>query len=86
MTLGISGTWIGDLTALAPYQWLFVNATFGFLGAGFWSVHFKPKAACEAGNYCASPTSERVVKTVLWIGTVFVAAAFAVNVLTPLLL
>ena len=86
VTLGINGAWIGNLTALAPYQWLFVVATFGFLGAGFWVVYFKPMAACEEGSYCASPTSNRVVKTVLWIGTVLVIAAVAVNVLTPLLL
>ncbi len=67
VTLGISGAWIGNLTALAPYQWLFVTATVGFLGAGFWTVYFKPKAACEEGSYCATPTSDRVVKTVLWI-------------------
>ena len=86
VTFGISGAWIGNLTALAPYQWLFVIVTFGFLGAGFWTVYFKPKAACEEGTYCASPTSDLVVKTALWIGTVLVIAAVAVNVLTPLLL
>ncbi len=86
VTLGISGPWIGNLTALAPYQWLFVVATVGFLGAGFWTVYFKPKAACEEGSYCATPTSDRVVKTALWTATVLVIAAIAVNVLTPLLL
>ena len=84
--LGISGAWIGNLTALAPYQWLFIIATVGFLGAGFWTVYFKPKAACEEGSYCATPTSDRVVKTALWIGTVLFIAAVAVNLLTPLLL
>jgi mercuric ion transport protein len=86
VTLGISGAWIGNLTALAPYQWLFIIATVGLLGAGFWTVYFKPKAACEEGSYCATPASDRVVKTVLWLGTVLVIAAVAVNVLTPLLL
>ena len=84
--LGASGAWIGNLTALAPYQWLFIIATVGLLGAGFWTVYFKPKATCEEGSYCATPTSDRVVKTVLWIGAVLVIAAVAVNVLTPLLL
>ena len=86
VTLGTSGAWIGNLTALAPYQWLFVIVTVGFLGAGFWTVYFKPKVACEEGSYCATPISDRVVKSVLWIGTVLVLAAVAVNVLTPLLL
>ena len=32
-TLGISGAWIGNLTALAPYQPIFLAATAGCLGA-----------------------------------------------------
>ena len=32
-TLGVGGAWIGNLTALAPYQLLFVALTLGFLGA-----------------------------------------------------
>jgi len=38
-SLGISGAWIGNLTALAPYQPVFVTATLGFLGYGYWLVY-----------------------------------------------
>ena len=31
--LGVGGAWIGNLTALAPYQPIFVAVTLGFLGA-----------------------------------------------------
>ena len=86
LTLGVSGAWIGNLTALAPYQPIFLVATFGFLGAGFWKIYSKPKVACEDGSYCASPTSDRVVKTALWVATTLVMAAIAVNVLLPILL
>ena len=85
VTLGVSGAWIGTLTALSPYQWVFVTATLGFLGVGFWSVYFKPKARCNPDSYCA-PTSDRMVRAALWLGTVLVLIAIAVNVLTPLLL
>ncbi len=41
-TLGVGGAWIGNLTALAPYQPLFAALTLGFLGAGFYLVYRRP--------------------------------------------
>ncbi len=84
LTLGISGAWIGRLTALAPYQPIFIVATFGFLAAGYWQVYRKPKAACEADSYCASPASDRVVKIALWVATGLVLLALSVDFLVPL--
>ena len=53
-TLGISGAWIGNLTALAPYQPIFFVATAGFLGIGYYFVYRQPRAAC-ADRTCAQP-------------------------------
>jgi len=86
LTLGVSGAWMSNLTALAPYQGYFIGATLLFLGAGFWTVYIKPQKACEDGSYCASPQSDRVIKTVLWVATVLVAAALGVNFILPLFL
>ncbi|ADE14807.1 Mercuric transport protein MerT [Nitrosococcus halophilus Nc 4] len=86
LTLGVSGAWISHLTVLAPYQPFFLVATFGFLGAGFWKVYWKPKVRCEEGSYCASPTSDRVLKTALWIATALVLTTLGINFLGPLFL
>jgi len=86
LTLGVSGTWISHLTALALYQPLFLLATFSFLGGGFWKVYYRRPVECEPGSSCASPTSERFVKTALWIATALVLAAFGVDLLGPLFL
>lgn len=83
VTLGVSGAWIGNLSALAPYQTYFLVPTFGLLGLGFWHVYRKPKATCEDGSYCASPTSDRVIKSVLWVATGLVSLALAVNFILP---
>lgn len=83
LTLGVSGAWVGNLTALAPYQGYFIAATLAFLGAGFWYVYWKPKKACEVGSYCASPTSDRVVKIALWFATALVGLALAINSILP---
>ena len=85
-TLGISGAWIGNLTALEPYQPLFAILAFGAIGSGFYLVYRKPKAACADDSYCASPRSTRVAKTGLWTATVLVIVALAFPQLAPLFL
>lgn len=83
--LGVGGAWVGNLTALAPYQWLFLLFAVGCLGAGFWRVYFKPRGECDEESFCAKPRSDFLVKSVLWVGTLLVITAVAVNLLTPLL-
>src|SRR3546814_19523278 len=41
-TLGISGAWIANLTALEPYKPYVAMITLPLLGYGFWPVYFKP--------------------------------------------
>src|SRR5262244_3616944 len=83
--LGIGGAWIGNLTALAPYQPIFFTATAGCLGIGYYLVYRQPKAVCADGN-CARPLPKRGVKAVLWAATALVLAAVAFDYLAPALL
>ena len=83
---GISGAWIANLTALAPYKPLFVASTAGLLGYGFYLVYWKPKRACAEGTACARPLPSRFVKLGLWTATVLVTAAFAFDYVAPVLL
>ncbi len=85
-SLGIGGAWIANLTALAPYQPIFVTITLGFLGYGYWLVYRKPKAARADGSACARPLPNRIVKLALWIATALVAAAMACPYIAPILL
>ena len=83
-TLGISGAWIGNLTALAPYQPIFFAATAGFLGIGYYLVWRQPRAAC-ADRTCAQPLPGRIVKGALWAATGLALAAVAFDYLAPAL-
>ena len=75
-TLGVSGAWIGNLTALAPYKPLFVVGTLALLALGFYLVYRRPRAAvCDDGSYCARPASNRIAKIGLWMATALVLAA-----------
>jgi mercuric ion transport protein len=73
--LGVGGAWMGNLTALEPYQPLFLAATLVCLGGGFYLVYRKPAAACAEGSYCATPRSGRIAKIGLWAATGLVAVA-----------
>jgi mercuric ion transport protein len=85
-SLGIGGAWLGNLTALAPYQPIFVVVTLGCLATGFWMVYRKPSAASANGSHCAPPVSRRIVKIALWSATVLIAAAMAFPYVAPVLL
>ena len=74
-TLGVSGAWIGNLTALEPYQPLFAAIAAACLSYGFYLVYRRPKIACAEGSYCASPSSSRLAKIGLWTALVLVLIA-----------
>jgi mercuric ion transport protein len=83
--LGVSGAWIGNLTALAPYQPIFLAATAGFLGVGYYLVYRQPRVACADGT-CRRTLPTRIVRGVLGMATVLVLAAVAFDYLAPMLL
>jgi mercuric ion transport protein len=85
-TLGISGAWISNFTALEPYQPIFAAVTVGFLGYGFYLVYRKPKVACVEGSYCAEPSSGRIAKFGLWTATLLVIVALGFPKLAPFFL
>jgi len=84
VTLGISGAWIGNLTALESYKWYFIAITLAFLAAGFWHVYFRTQPVCEDGTYCARPQSSIITKTALWVGTLLIALSITIDWWAPL--
>lgn len=50
--LGIGGTWLGGLTATAPYRPVFIGFTLLFLGLAFRTLYLAPPV-CEPGTPCA---------------------------------
>ena len=82
--LGVSGAWIGNLTALEPYRPIFASLGLGFLGFAFYRVYRKPKAEeCEDGSYCANPRADRINKTVVWIVTIAILGLLAFPYMAP---
>ena len=84
---GVTGAWIGKLTAMAPYQPYFVVVSLLFLGSGLYLVYRKSEPeSCEAGSSCGSLPSRRVLKAALWCAMLLVVASIAFPVVAPLLL
>lgn len=84
-SLGVSGAWIGNLTAQAPYQPYLIVATVGLLGYGYWLIYRRSKIACAA-EACARPTPNRLVFVALVLATALIVAAIGFNIFIPFLL
>ena len=74
VSLGLSGAWIGTLTALEPYRPLFIG---GALIALFFAGRriFRPAKRCEPGEVCAAPRTRRIYKIVFGLVSVLVLIA-----------
>ena len=84
VSVGVSGAWIGSLTALAAYQPLFIAIAVSCLATGFWLVFWRSAKECET-EACVSPRTARLlksalwVKCVLWLGAALVAMSVGVD-------
>jgi mercuric ion transport protein len=84
ISLGVSGAWIGSLTALEAYKPVFIGIAAVFIAAGFWHVYFRKAEPCEDGTACARPDSARLTKAALWISTILVLLAATIDYWAPL--
>ncbi len=85
-SLGISGAWISNLTALYPYKPYFITLTLALLAYGFYLTYRKPDTSCADGAACARPLPNRIVKVALWAATALIIAAILFPYAVPYLL
>jgi mercuric ion transport protein len=83
LALGISGAWIGNLTALEPYRPPFLGLTLLSLGLAFRKLYLAPQV-CMPGTPCANPLTIRRQRIVFWVVSVALLALLAVPWLAPL--
>jgi mercuric ion transport protein len=84
LALGIGGSWMANLTALEPYQPLFIGLTLLFLGLAFRRLYFVPQV-CAPGTPCADPHAQSRQRLLFWIVTPLLLALLALPWLAPLL-
>ena len=83
LLLGVSGAWIGNLTALEPFKPYFAAVALVFIGLGFWHVYFRTQPKCSDEAYCARPRSSMLTKTALWIATALITMALTIDWWAP---
>ena len=84
-SLGITGAWIGNITALAPYQPIFAAVAFGCIGYGGYHVYWKRNKTSAVGTVCANPISGRIVKGTLWGATLLIVLALTFPYFAPII-
>ena len=80
---GVSGAWIGSLTALAPYQPLSLGFGLLCVGGGLLAVYRRPRS-CGPGDACASPPPRRLTKAALWAAAALMLAVLLFPLFAPL--
>ena len=81
--IGVSGAWIGNLTALEPYTPLFAVVTLGLIAAGLWHAYHGQAAKCAEG-FCGSTRRRTFTRLVLWAAAVLVILALTTRWWAPL--
>lgn len=83
ITLGVSGAWISNLTALEPYRPLFIGVA---LVAMFfaWRRIYRPEEQCRPGEICAVPQVRTTYKVMFWGISVLVLIALVFPYVLPL--
>ena len=83
LALGVSGAWIGSLTALEPYRPIFIGLTLLFLGLAFYRLYLA-RPVCTPGSACANPRMLKRQRLTFWIVAILVLGLIAVPWLAPL--
>jgi len=82
ITLGFSGAWIANLTALEPYRPVFIAAALIALYFA-WRRIWRPAAACRPGEVCAVPRVNSAYKALFWIVCALVMIALGFPYVAP---
>jgi mercuric ion transport protein len=82
LMLGVSGAWIGNLTALEPYRPFFIAVAVVALTFAYRQV-FRP-AACAPGEVCAVPQVRTTYKALFGLVAVLILIAVSYPYIAPL--
>lgn len=86
VSLGVTGVFIGQLTALYAYKWATFSLAAAAIGYGFWKAYRPvPADRCEDGT-CARPIDRTLMRGLLWGALAVVLLALAFPVLSPFIL
>jgi mercuric ion transport protein len=80
--LGVSGAWIGNLTALEPYRPLLIGAALVAMYLAHRQI-FRPAAECKQGDVCAIPQLRTSYRVIFWVVSALALVAIAFPYVVP---
>ncbi len=83
VTLGFSGAWIGNLTALEPYRPIFIGSALLALFLA-WRRLYRPTHVCKPNEVCAIPQIRTTYKLIFWVVAALILVAIVFPYLAPL--
>jgi len=83
VTLGLSGAWIGRLTAFEPYRPIFLGVALVAMAFAYHRI-FRADPACAPGEVCTMPQVKTTYKVLFWTVTTLVLVALAFPYAMPL--
>lgn len=84
LSLGVSGSWIGNLSAMEPFRPIFIALTLVFFGLAYRRLYRRPQA-CVIGEPCTEPANLPRQRTILWVAGAFVLVVISFPWYGPLL-
>jgi mercuric ion transport protein len=83
LTLGVSGAWMSNLTALEPYKPYFIIVASLLLWITYNKI-FLTEPDCEEGKPCAVPENNQKYKIIFWIAVVLILGSATISFWAPL--
>jgi mercuric ion transport protein len=74
--LGISGSWIGNLSQLEPFRPYFIGLTVVIFALAFRKLYLQPQT-CAIGSPCADPDRLRKQRQSFWLSLLLVVLIVA---------
>jgi len=84
VSLGAGGAWMSNLTALSPYQPVFLSLAVMSITGGVWLSRRAKNQPCALDGPCAKTITQKRYTIGLWVGGTLALTAVAVNILVPL--
>ena len=84
LTLGVSGSWISNLSALEPFRPAFIILAVLLLVFAYRKI-FTQSSSCDADAVCATNQGKKSQKLIFWITTAIIALSIAFPWYGPIL-
>lgn len=83
VSIGVSGSWIGNLSKLEPYRPLTLGAALVALGLAYRRI-WRSTAVCAPGDVCAIPAVRRSYKILFWLVAALTIVGIAFPFIAPI--